>query len=366
MDLAILASVSMAMALAIMDGLNNAANAISWAIGGGVVTLRKALIIASVFEIIGSIAFGLYIADTISHKLIVDLESLRSINIALHIYASSIVWSILASIVRVPISFSMAIIGSIIGSTTAYGEGIIDWGAALHIFTGWLIAFIISIVLTVLFLKLSDRFGKRCNANAFLGGLFTVLIITILISRQFSINSIAIPIAIFFILYMGFLSAYKHYGNGQTLVSLTLLAMMHGANDSALIASILSLYLHSSSIDIYTPIIISSLGIAVGILLWGHRIADVFASNISFLDVRHVNMMYISEFVTVALLLKIGLPTPISLVTIGAFIGFGLYRGISNIRIGYATKSVLITLVSTPACMALSYTITALAKNLIS
>lgn len=365
MDVAILALISMAMALAIMDGLNNAANAISWAIGGGVVTLRRALIIASIFEVIGSLAFGLYIVDTISHKLIVGLEPMKSINLTLHIYISSIVWSILASIIRVPISFSMAIIGSIIGSTAVYGEDVINWATALCIFAGWLSAFIISIILTPLLLKLNDRLSKHWDVNTFLGGLFVVLVITILISRPLYIDSIAIFMIIFLILYIGLLSICKHYGSRQTLISLILVAMMHGANDSALISSILILYLHGSGFSIYMPIIVSSLGIAMGILLWGHRVANTFVSNISFLDVRYVNTIYVSEFITIALLLKLGLPTPISLVTIGTFIGFGIYRGINSIRISYAMKSILITLASTPACIILSYTTMALAKNLI-
>ncbi len=365
MNGALLALAPLAAILAIMNGLNNAANAIGWAIGGGVFTPKKALLIASVSEVIGGLVFGLHIVYTISYKLISGLWIRETVFIPLTIYISTIIWSIFASFARIPISFSMAIIGSIIGAITTYNIGYISWDVALNIFIGWMAAFIVAFLLTLLFLGFGDRFKKHWKVNAYLGGLFTALPLTPLISKSLQLYfSKSIPLtAIFIVLYTLLCIIFRYNRVASTIIPLILKAMMHGANDSALIASILILSgLNGYS---YTSILISALGIAIGILLWGHRVAKTFAGSIVFLDIRYVNMMYISEFIAMSILLMLGLPSSISLITIGAFIGFSIYMGVQSIRINYAIKLILITLASTPICIALSHIITAAIIHLI-
>jgi PiT family inorganic phosphate transporter len=359
MDIATIA-IPLALILAIIDGLNNASNAISWAIGGGLISIRKALLIASIFEVIGSVVFGFYIIDMVSYRLITDFNLLKYSFLPISIYASSIIWSVLASIVKVPISFSMAIIGSILGSLSVYGKNSIDWNTALYIFIGWITAFIISIALTTLFLVFNDRFSKHRNIYIYLGIISIASILTLLISKPLkpysSNTSTAILIFLVFSAILSYIFRLNSYR--YTLASLTLISMMHGANDAALIASILMLCINSLEGYTYLSIAIPAIGIAIGVLVWGHRIADTLASSITFIDIRYISAIYISEFIAIALLLRIGLPTPISLVTIGALIGFGIYRGLKIIRFSYAVKSMFITLASTPICIAISYIMT--------
>lgn len=363
MDLSLTALVPLAVILAIMDGLNNAANAIGWAIGGGVIGLKRALLIASVFEVIGGIAFGFYIIDTVSYRLVTDPVVLNNVIPPLAVYISSIVWSALASIFKIPISFSMAIIGGIIGTIATHSTTYIDWDTILYIFAGWVAAFMVSTILTALFLRISDIIGRYRGVNAYFEGVFIALLFTLLISKplQHYISNISIlMLAVFVVLYMVLYIVYRCSRGAQILVSVILVSIMHGANDSALISSILILY----GIDGYggMPILISSLGIAIGILLWGHRVVNTFASSISFLDIRYISKMYTSEFIAIALLLRLGLPTPISIVTIGALMGFGAYRGVDIIRLNYIVRCILITLASIPVCILLSHVVTIIAR----
>lgn len=363
MDWSLTALVPLAVILAIMDGLNNATNAIGWAIGGGVVGLKKALLIASVFEVIGGIAFGSYIIDTVNYRLVTDPMVLNNMVPPLAVYISSIVWSALASIVKIPISFSMAIIGGIIGTIATHSTAYIDWNTVLHIFTGWAAAFMVSTVLTALFLRISDIIGRYRGVSTYFEGVFIALLFTLLISKPLQpyISNISILVLVIFaVLYMVLYIIYRCSRGTQILVSVILVSIMHGANDSALISSILILY----GIDGYgsIPILISSLGIAIGILLWGRRVVDTFASSISFLDIRYISTIYTSEFIAIALLLRLGLPTPISIVTIGALMGFGAYRGVDIIRLDYIVRCILITLASIPVCILLSHVVTIIAR----
>jgi len=373
MDIAIVVAIPLALVLALMDGLNNASNAISWAIGGGLISIRKALLIASIFEVVGGLLFGFYIIDVVSHRLVADFNLLKHLSLPISIYTSSIIWSVLASIVRVPISFSMTIIGSILGSLSIYGGSGVNWGTALYIFIGWIAAFTISIALTLLSLLFSDRFGKHRNIYIYFGVISIASILTLLISKPITlyissssyISSTFIAISIFLVFSAILFSIFRYNSYRQALVSLILIAMMHGANDSALIASILILCLDSLKGYTYLSIAISATGIAIGVLMWGHRVANTLAGSIAFIDIRYVSTIYISEFIAIALLLRMGLPTPISLVTIGTLIGFGIYRGVEMIRFSYAIKSMLITLASTPICIAIAYTIASIVSILI-
>ncbi len=371
MDIAIIVAIPLALVLALMDGLNNASNAISWAIGGGLISIRKALLIASIFEVVGGLLFGFYIIDIVSHRLVADFNPLKHLSLPISIYTSSIIWSVLASIVKVPISFSMAIIGSILGSLSIYGGSGVNWGMALYIFIGWITAFTISIAFTLLSLLFSDRFGKHRNIYIYFGVISIAFILTLLISEPITlyvssyISNAFIAISIFLVFSAILFPIFRHNSYRQTLASLTLIAMMHGANDSALIASILMLCLDSLKGYAYLSIAISATGIAIGVLMWGHRVANTLASSIAFMDIRYVSIIYISEFIAIALLLRMGLPTPISLVTIGALIGFSIYRGVEMIRFSYVIKSMFITLASTPTCIAIAYVIALIVSILI-
>ncbi|KAH0502958.1 Sodium-dependent phosphate transporter 2 [Microtus ochrogaster] len=118
--------------LAFSVGANDVANSFGTAVGSGVVTLRQACILASIFETTGSVLLGAKVGETI-RKGIIDVnlyndtvETLMAGEVSAMV--GSAVWQLIASFLRLPISGTHCIVGSTIGfSLVAIGTKGVQW-----------------------------------------------------------------------------------------------------------------------------------------------------------------------------------------------------------------------------------------------
>ncbi|XP_064226099.1 sodium-dependent phosphate transporter 2 isoform X2 [Aotus nancymaae] len=138
--------------LAFSVGANDVANSFGTAVGSGVVTLRQACILASIFETTGSVLLGAKVGETI-RKGIIDVnlynetvETLMAGEVSAMV--GSAVWQLIASFLRLPISGTHCIVGSTIGfSLVAIGTKGVQWMELVKIALGlvlpmWAIALI--------------------------------------------------------------------------------------------------------------------------------------------------------------------------------------------------------------------------------
>ncbi|NXX85501.1 S20A1 protein, partial [Urocolius indicus] len=127
-----------AFVLAFSVGANDVANSFGTAVGSGVVTLRQACILASVFETVGSVLLGAKVSETI-RKGLVDVSmynSTQELLMAGSISAmfGSAVWQLVASFLKLPISGTHCIVGATIGfSLVAKGQEGVKWSELLKI-----------------------------------------------------------------------------------------------------------------------------------------------------------------------------------------------------------------------------------------
>lgn len=154
-----------AFVLAFSVGANDVANSFGTAVGSGVVTLRQACILATVFETLGSVLIGAKVSETI-RKGIIDVgvyngsehilmagsissmfgeclfpanrihQKLRLIGtLGCAFWSSgSAVWQLAASFLKLPISGTHCIVGATIGfSLVARGQQGVKWIQLLRI-----------------------------------------------------------------------------------------------------------------------------------------------------------------------------------------------------------------------------------------
>ncbi|KAL8174113.1 UNVERIFIED_CONTAM: hypothetical protein K2H54_038516 [Gekko kuhli] len=143
--------------LAFSVGANDVANSFGTAVGSGVVTLRQACILASIFETVGSVLLGAKVSETI-RKGLIDVEmynSTQELLMAGSISAmfGSAVWQLVASFLKLPISGTHCIVGATIGfSLVAKGQEGVKWSELLKVVLSWFISPLLSgIMSAVLF-----------------------------------------------------------------------------------------------------------------------------------------------------------------------------------------------------------------------
>ncbi|KAM9392574.1 sodium-dependent phosphate transporter 2 isoform 2-T3 [Pholidichthys leucotaenia] len=152
-----------AFVLAFSVGANDVANSFGTAVGSGVVTLKQACILASIFETLGSMLLGAKVGETI-RKGIIDVNLYNDtvpVLMAGEVSAmvGSAVWQLIASFLKLPISGTHCIVGATIGfSMVAIGTKGVQWMQLVKIVSSWFISPLLSGLMSGLLFMLIRHF----------------------------------------------------------------------------------------------------------------------------------------------------------------------------------------------------------------
>uniref|UniRef100_A0A8C6P4N0 Phosphate transporter n=1 Tax=Nothobranchius furzeri TaxID=105023 RepID=A0A8C6P4N0_NOTFU len=152
-----------AFVLAFSVGANDVANSFGTAVGSGVVTLKQACILASIFETLGSMLLGAKVGETI-RKGIIDVSLYNEtvpVLMAGEVSAmvGSAVWQLIASFLKLPISGTHCIVGATIGfSMVAIGTKGVQWMQLVKIVSSWFISPLLSGLMSGLLFMLIRHF----------------------------------------------------------------------------------------------------------------------------------------------------------------------------------------------------------------
>ncbi|KAM9053376.1 sodium-dependent phosphate transporter 1 isoform 3-T3 [Megaptera novaeangliae] len=155
-----------AFVLAFSVGANDVANSFGTAVGSGVVTLKQACILASVFETVGSVLLGAKVSETI-RKGLIDVEmynSTQELLMAGSVSAmfGSAVWQLVASFLKLPISGTHCIVGATIGfSLVAKGQEGVKWSELIKIVMSWFVSPLLSGIMSGILFFLVRAFILR-------------------------------------------------------------------------------------------------------------------------------------------------------------------------------------------------------------
>nr|CDS25450.1 sodium dependent phosphate transporter 2 [Hymenolepis microstoma] len=150
--LLVLVGFMIAFALAFGIGANDVANSFGTSVGSKVLTLKAACILATIFEIGGSVLLGGQVSATIRGGIIHPKLFNETSNGALVLMygqvaslASSCIWMLVATFLKLPVSGSHSIVGATAGfGLVLFGLSGIQWMGILRIVISWFVSPLLS------------------------------------------------------------------------------------------------------------------------------------------------------------------------------------------------------------------------------
>lgn len=187
--------------LAFGIGANDVANSFGTSVGSKVLTLRQACILATIFEILGSILIGAKVSDTI-RKGIIDPTIFSPKELILGQLSSLIsccIWLLVATFFNLPVSGTHSIVGATVGfALVTQGTRGIQWSVFAKIGGSWFISPVLAGTISVIVFFVIRTFilEKKDQLNVGLRWLPVFYSITMMIN-VFSIIHSAPPMLYF-------------------------------------------------------------------------------------------------------------------------------------------------------------------------
>ena len=371
-------------------GANDVANSMAPAVGSKAITIRQAIFIAAILNIIGATFIGAHVTQTI-RKGIVSTDILQDPHIALigalSALLASALWVSFATWKSLPVSTTHSIVGAMIGfGIVAGGFSVINWGKLGAVVLSWVISPIFSLIMAFVMLKIiikailskKDSFIKALKYSPFFIG--TTLFIVVLsflfktpLGKKWSLsNAAAIVIAFVLAIIFGTIAtlllkrftASKAASNGAEEVFRLIqigtscyIALAQGANDVANAIGPLALIyflVKTGSVGAKVPVpifllLFGGIGIACGISMWGYRVMHTIGEKITKLTNTRGFSVNFAAATTVLVASKMGLPVSTTHAAVGGVLGVGLARGFEAVNFGIIFRIMLYWVLTVPA-----------------
>lgn len=263
-------------------GSNDSANLFGTGVAANVVKYRTAIILISVFVVIGALLEGYKSMDTVG-------EMSKMSHMAAFIAAFSAGLCVATfSYLSLPVSTSQAIMGAVLGIGMI--SGIPDFSRLYKVVLCWILTPIGAMMFGFVFYPL---FAKIFNK----------------ILMDLHLRNLLIKVALIF---AGCYGAYSL-----------------GANN---VANVTGVYVGSGLLTPFDAALIGSLSIASGVLTYSKKVMDTIGKKIVELDGFSAFIAEFSAALTVHLFTQVRVPVSTSQAIVGAVTGVGLMKGVKTVR----------------------------------
>ncbi len=387
-------------------GANDVANAMGTSVGSRALTLAQALLVAAVFEFVGSVLVGGHVTETVKNGILKfermpGTESFMVAMLAALLGAG--LWLQIASWKGLPVSTTHSIVGGVAGAGAAVaGWQSVDWQLVVGIGVVWvlsplfggLLAFaLFRFVARVVLQSRTPRVRVRRIAPGLAGIVFLVLCLSVIYKglKNLHLNlplRHALPLAAAAGLAGGLgcawvvrrrspaLAANGPFGYVERqfrwlqVVTACYVAFAHGANDVANavgpLAGIWASYRYGEvARQAAVPVWILALGgfgIVFGLATWGYRVIETIGRRITELTPSRGFSAEFAAATTVLLCSKLGIPISTTHTLVGCVIGVGLARGLAALDVRIVRDIVAAWIVTLPATFALAALVAALLR----
>jgi PiT family inorganic phosphate transporter len=369
-------------------GANDVANAMASSVGAKAITIRQAIFLAGILNILGAVFVGSHVTDTI-RKGIVSTEIMTDPHVALIGALSALLaaalWVSFATWKSLPVSTTHSIVGAMIGfGIMAGGFNVINWGKLLAVVLSWIIspffsiviAFIVFKIIVRLILSRKNSFAQALKLSPFFIGitLFVVVLSFLFktpIGEKLALGSeAAVTVAALLSILLGFgatvllkLLVTDRASGAEAIFqriqvgTACYVALAQGANDVAnAIGPLAVIYflVKTGNVGAKVPVpvfllLFGGIGIACGIAMAGHRVMETMGKKITTLSNTRGFSVEFAAATTVLVASKMGLPVSTTHAAVGGVLGVGLARGIEAINFGIVYKIMVYWILTVPA-----------------
>lgn len=354
--------------MALNIGANDVANNMGPAVGGKVLTVTGAILIAAVCESAGALLAGGDVVKTVSKGIIspggsVSVGEFRDLMLSA-LFAAAL-WINLATMLNAPVSTTHSIVGGVLGAgIAAAGFGLVNWMTMGAIAASWVIspvfgalcAAAILFVIKKKILLVEDKLTAAKTWVPIMIGLMACAFAAYMAMK--GLKKIWHPSLLEIVIYSVLAFAVCYFLSrpyiARRVLSLentrqgvyrlfdipliagaALLSFAHGANDVANavgpLAAIVSTAGEGAGIESKVTIplwvmAIGAFGIAFGLGLFGPKLIAVVGEKITRLNSPRSYCVALSAAVTVLIATSLGLPVSSTHIAVGAVFGVGFLR----------------------------------------
>ncbi|HOO31554.1 MAG TPA: inorganic phosphate transporter [Thermotogota bacterium] len=288
-------------------GANDAANVFGPPVASKLIRFRDAVILSSIFIVIGALLQGQGGMETMK-----NISAYSLVSSSISVFSAAVTMTIM-TILKVPVSSSQAIIGAIIGINLIIGNTV-NWSVLTKIFIAWIGTPLGGMFFGFLSFKLSKPLFSKIKSPVWQGKILKIMVIV-----------------------------FGCYGSYAL-----------GANN---VANITGVFVHH--LGFFYAALIGSVAIALGVLTFSKRVMFSVGHDIANLDYFSSSIVIFAESVTVWIYAIIGIPVSTSQAVVGAVIGTSLAEGNAQISRKQILK-IIIAWVNTPVFSAIIAIITVL------
>jgi PiT family inorganic phosphate transporter len=371
-------------------GANDVANSMASAVGAEAITIRQAVFIAGILNIVGAVFIGGHVTETI-RKGIVAPEVLSDPHLtllgALAALLAAASWVSFATWKSLPVSTTHSIVGAMIGfGVMVGGVSSVNWGKLGAVVASWIISPVFSLVIAYTVFKIIVRLilSRRASYRAalrwsplFTGAAVFVVVLSFLfktpLGESLALNDWqALAIATLTALMGGWAGRHfltrvagsDEHGSGAEEIFRRIqigtscyVALAQGANDVAnAIGPLAVIYflVKTGGVGDQVPVptfllLFGGLGIACGIAMAGHRVMDTIGKRITTLTNTRGFSVDFAAATTVLAASKLGLPVSTTHAAVGGVLGVGLARGLEAVNFGIILRIVVYWVLTVPA-----------------
>jgi len=366
-------------------------------VGAKAVTIRQAIFIAVILNVIGAVFIGAHVTNTI-RKGIVSTDILTDPHLvligALSAMLAASLWVNFATWKSLPVSTTHSIVGAMIGfGIVAGGFSVINWIKLAAVVLSWIISplfslvisyFLFKIILKLILSKKNAFIWSLKLSPFFIGSTVFIVVLSFLFKTPLGKNlSVKAPDALMIAFIIAFLFGFagmkvlkrfvkesNPHGTEEIFRFIQIgtacyVALAQGANDVAnAIGPLAVIYflVKTGSVGATVPVpvfllIFGGIGIACGIAMAGHRVMDTMGKKITALSNTRGFAVNFATATTVLVASKMGLPVSTTHAAVGGVMGIGLARGVEAVNLSIVYKIMLYWILTVPAAAVTSMVI---------